>query len=212
MCFNAPVSFITFLTGIYIAYEIWSRQADEAYQKNYDYWNALFIVSFILVQLWEGFIWLGFDLAKYFLVLTIGLQPIVQSFGNAYFNGQPLFYIPTIIGLLFLLFFSVPEKMGKGINGHLNWQMNTDKNTFFYLLFGVFYFVFMSIPLIWQVPFSRYGILVVYGVITLIWSFYNFNSSGEFSSMWCFLAIGYAFLAYLVNKKTVNDNPDRTYF
>ena len=53
MCYNAPVSFITFFVGIYIAYEIWNRPNEKVYNKKYDYWNALFIISFISMQFAE---------------------------------------------------------------------------------------------------------------------------------------------------------------
>jgi hypothetical protein len=200
MCFNAPVSFITFFVGMYIAYELWSRKKEEAYEKKYDYWNSLFVVSFILMQLAEGFAWLGYDLAKYFIIFIVGLQPIVQSFGNAYFNGQPLFYIPVIIGFMLLSVLRVQEKIGVGLNGHLNWFLNFD-NKMWYFIYFAYYFTFMTVPLFWQVPLNRYSILAVYGILTLLWSVYNYQLSGEFSSMWCFLAIGYAILAYIVNLK-----------
>jgi hypothetical protein len=200
MCYNAPVSFTTFFVGMYIAYELWSRKKEEAYEKKYDYWNSLFVVSFILMQLAEGFAWLGYDIAKYFIIYIVGLQPIVQSFGNAYFNGQPLFYIPVIIGFLLLSFVRNPEKISAGINGHLNWSVKFD-NVFIALLCLSYYFIFISLPMLWQVPLKRYIILGIYGVLTLLWSLYNYQISGEFSSMWCFLAIGYAILAYIVNMK-----------
>lgn len=201
MCFNAPVSFLTFFVGMYIAFEIWYRPKEKAYQKNYDYWNALFIVSFILVQLGEGFIWLGYDIFRYFLVFIVGIQPIVQSFGNAYFNNKPIFYIPVIIGLLFLFILRAPKNIGTGINGHLDWEIK-HINIYFLILYGIYYFTFMSLPLLWQVPYNRFLVLFIYGVSTAIWSFYNYHLTGEFSSMWCYLAIGYAFLAYFLNMKS----------
>jgi len=135
----------------------------------------------------------------------VGIQPIVQSFGNAYFNDKSLFNIPVILGLLFLLLLRFPKKIGKGINGQLNWEIN-HINMYFIFLYGIYYFIFMSLPLLWQVPYNRFLPLFLYGLLTCIWSYYNYILSGEFSSMWCYLAIGYAFLAYFVNMKSTLKN------
>ena len=152
------------------------------------------------MQLAEGFVWLGYDIAKYFIIYIVGLQPIVQSFGNAYFNEQPLFYIPVIIGFMLLSVLRVQDKIGVGINGHLSWFLNFDNKVWYFIYFA-YYFTFMNIPLFWQIPLKRYSILAVYGILTFLWSVYNYKLSGECSSMWCFLAIGYAVLAYIVNMK-----------
>jgi len=85
----------------------------------------------------------------------VGIQPIVQSFGNAYFNDKSLFNIPVILGLLFLLLLRFPKKIGKGINGQLNWEIN-HINMYFIFLYGIYYFIFMSLPLLWQVPYNRF--------------------------------------------------------
>ena len=207
MCYNAPISFITLFVGLYIAYEIWNRPSEKAYKKNYDYWNALFIANFILIQLAEGLAWLDFDISRYLLLYIVAFQPIIQSFGNAYFNNQPLFYIPVIIGLLYIPFFRVIDKITKGVGGHLVWNVN-HINKYLMILYGVYYFTYMSLPLLWQVPLQRYSILIVYGLLTLTWSLYNYNLSGEFTSMWCFLGIGYAFLAYIVNMKSPEKDQD----
>jgi cytochrome b561 len=151
------------------------------------------------MQLLEGFIWLGYDWVRILIPVLIALQPIVQSFGNAYFNRQPVFYIPVIIGFLVMAFIRVPKKIDVGPNGHLDWNMRFSSHMAF-VFFYLFYYAFMTIPLLWQRPFSRFGALPVFGAVILIWSLYNYNDSGEFSSMWCFLAIGYAFIAYEVNK------------
>ncbi len=201
MCFNAPVSFLTFFVGMCIAYEIWNRPKEKTYEKKYDYWNALFIVSFISMQFAEGLAWLNYDIARYLVIYIVSLQPVIQSLGNAYFNNQPLFYIPVIIGLILFGIVKIPDKIGVGPNGHLDWFVNFD-NKLYYTIYFIFYFTFMLVPLFWQQPLSRYSPLIIYGVGTLIWTLYNYMETNEFSSMWCFLAIGYAFLAYFVNMKS----------
>ena len=190
---------------MYIAYEIWNRPSEKTYQKNYDYWNALFIVSFISRQFAEGLAWLNYDIARYLVIYIVSLQPVIQSLGNAYFNNQPLFYIPVIIGLILLGIVKIPDKIGVGANGHLDWFVTFD-NKLHYIIYFIFYFTFMLVPLFWQQPLSRYSPLIIYGVVTLIWTLYNYMETNEFSSMWCFLAIGYAFLAYYLNKNNQKEN------
>jgi len=208
MCFNAPVSFLTFFVGMYIAYEIWNRPKEKAYEKKYDYWNALFIVSFISMQFAEGLAWLNYDIARYLVIYIVSLQPVIQSLGNAYFNNQPFFYIPVIIGLILFGIVKIPDKIGVGPNGHLDWFVNFD-NKLYYTIYFIFYFTFMLVPLFWQQPLSRYSPLIIYGVGTLIWTLYNYMETNEFSSMWCFLAIGYAFLAYYLNKNNQKENEQK---
>ena len=91
MCYNAPISFFTFFVGIIISYLIWNRDSSEVYNKNYDYWNSLFILSFIVMQLAEGFTWLGYNCNLIFLIIICS-QAIKQCFGNAYFNKIKEFY------------------------------------------------------------------------------------------------------------------------
>jgi len=202
MCYSARISFTTFFIGIYIAYEIWTRDASRVFNKNYDFWNALFILSFISMQFAEGLAWLNYDIARYLVVYIVALQPVIQSFGNAYFNNQPIFYIPVIIGFLMMFLIRPPGKIGVGPNGHLDWFVRFDNN-WSYVFYFLFYYSFMAIPLLWQKPIQRFSPLLIYGILILIYSIYNYRETGEFSSMWCFLAIGYAILAYLLNRKTL---------
>jgi len=51
------------------------------------------------------------------------------------------------------------------------------------IIYGIYYLTFMFLPLLSQGPHNRFLVLFIYGVLTCIWSFYNYNTIGEFKSM-----------------------------
>ena len=92
------------------------------------------------------------------------------------------------------------NKVGRGPNGYLDWVFKfSSKNV--EALYSLYYFTFMFLPLFVMTPLTRFYPLIVYLAATLLYSIYNYSKSGERSSMWCFLAIGYSALCYYVNMK-----------
>ena len=208
MCYSAPISFITFILGILIACQLYQRN------RGSDRWIALFVVSFILMQLLEGIIWVYKDnnlqipsIMSYAILFVLICQPLVQTFGllttkstNKMFNKNVKnlmkwgLVIVTIIGILNMFNLS-PQKIDIGKCGHLKWNL-TFKFEKLHEIFLIFYFIFMSIPLLFMKPLSRGIILLLYGIISLLLIQFVYNCK-EFSSMWCFIAIIYGLIAFL---------------
>ena len=200
MCFNAPVSFGSYIFGMLMAAVVLLRPASSAYYKPYDYWSVLMIISYVTVQLGEGLLHIGKDIGRQVILYSIALQPVVLSFGAAYWGKKSWFYAPTLAGLMFLPLLGFKNKVGRGPNGYLDWVFKfSSKNV--EVLYSLYYFTFMFLPLFAMTPLTRFYPLIVYLAATLLYSIYNYSKSGEWSSMWCFLAIGYSALCYYVNMK-----------
>lgn len=214
MCHNSNVSIFSFIIGILLVFIIFTRNEQKSINKKYDYWNILFILSFITVQLGEFFIWKGLDNNNDKKLINIGLciisfcvlmQPIIQSFGNAYFNDIKIFYIPVIIGLYFLFYINIKKTITIGPNHHLIWSFNDD-NFNLITSFRIYYIIFIALGLLWMKPIKKFIWLYIYGIIILLISYYNYYKTNEDNSMWCFYSLGYAFLAYFLNKKYISNN------
>lgn len=202
MCFNAPVSFGSYIFGIVMTVVILLRPSSSAYFKPYDYWNAIVILSYITVQLGEGLLHIGKDIGKWVILYSVALQPVVMSFGAAYWGKSPLFYIPTVVGLMFLPMLSMKNRVSRGPNGYLDWVFKFPSSRLM-TVYSIYYFTFMFLPLLVMTPFSRFYPLVIYLAATLLYSLYNYSNTGEWSTMWCFLAIGYSALCYVLNRKRI---------
>lgn len=200
MCYNAPVSFGSYFFGLVIATTIYLRNPATAFFRPYDYWNLLTILSYITVQLGEGLLHLEHLWGRWIILYSIALQPVVNSFGAAYWGKSPIFYIPFVIGLLFIPFLSIKGDITRGPNGYLDWIFKFPGKTFT-IIYAIYYFTFMFLPLTQMKPITRFYPLIIYLAITLLISLYNYGRSGEWSSMWCFMAIGYSVLCYYSNQK-----------
>ena len=160
MCYNAPISFFTFFVGIIISYLIWNRDSSEVYNKNYDYWNSLFILSFIVMQLAEGFTWLGYNCNLIFLIIICS-QAIMQCFGNAYFNKIKEFYYIIFIFILTFPFVGKPKSIVVGENKHLAWVLDFKGSFLIEITWTILYLSMLFIPLLWQkdLPLSNFCVL-----------------------------------------------------
>lgn len=201
MCYNASSSYSSFIFSILLAYVIWMRDNVNVINKNYDYWNVLFMLSYIFVQLGEGMVWQGFDIGKYIILYSVLLQPIMQTFGNAYYNNQPHYYIYVFLGIIFLLLGKISKKIAIGPNHHLQWNIlfNTKLVS---ILFILYYFIFTALPILEQKPRKNFKWLFILYIIALVYSLYSYINSNEWTSMWCFSAIIYSITAYYINLKT----------
>ena len=91
--------------------------------------------------------------------------------------------------------------MKVGTNGHWVWLKNGKSNPLGY--WAWIYLLGLFLPLIWLYVWSGYQttllILLLFAIITAIWSLVQYYHSGEFGSMWRFIAVGFAFLVFLLN-------------
>lgn len=195
MCYSAQASFTAFFISLLFIVLLWNRNA------NYDRWNALFILSFAMIQVWEGLIWtFGFEneyitkIVLPLILITLYTQPFTQTYMAYRYTKSHVLYIMSVLYLMILLFtisraFTEKTTVCKGPNGHLVWNFTHETFT------GVFYLIGMFLGLIYGFPMTLP--LFLYGIFTFLYSMKYWNT-GEFSSYWCFIAVGYSILAYMV--------------
>ena len=195
MCFNAPISFTTFFLEILISLYLFNRNL------KYDRMNSLFILSFALIQLWEGGIWDNPQSSFVaFILLTLWIQPLAQIYG-AYYVTKSNIFLPLIYFYVLIFIYTIYRvltttfSVSKGKNCHLVWNDDKTPNSFigssifpYIYLFGIFF------PLI----YTKQWILLTIGILTLIYSLYNYSLSKEMSSFWCYSAIIYSIAAIFV--------------
>jgi hypothetical protein len=189
MCWNKDVSINTFLFSTFILILI-------IYNNNYTQYKIdeinnifayLFLLSFMLMQLIEYFLWQNLKNKFYNKILSICaaslifLQPVASIFiikdikeRNLLLFIYLFFGIPVSLYSLFNIKFttSVAE------NGHLKWNW-IDKNN---LHIGyIFYLFFLFYPLFRE---KLYFSSLLAFVLLLI-TFYTFFKDGTADSMWC---------------------------
>ena len=150
MCFSAPASFTALIISIGISLWLWNRN------HTYDRWNALFILSFALIQLWEGLLWMGFDsnILTSLIVITLLSQPVAQSYGGWMTTKSKeleyLFYFYVLVLLYGIIMISQSNYASKvGINGHLVWENKSNSSGVFSGVLGFIYLIGLFLPLLW---------------------------------------------------------------
>jgi hypothetical protein len=196
MCFNAPSSLIAWVVANSIAFYLWNRN------RNYDRWNAAFIFTFTLIQLLEAGLWTTDkehmnQLLTSLIVLALLAQPLVQNYMGYKYTKQPVLWVFTIIYILLFIWgitkaLSIENyKSYPGPNGHLVWERKDESHVL--NPFTLLYLIGLFIPLLFMKNYL--GIpLVAIGLITFAYSWMR-TGGKEFSSLWCFTAVAYAFIA-----------------
>ena len=179
--------------------------------QNYDRWNAIFIISFAMIQLWEAGIWLNMEQGNhktinstltYIILLTLLLQPIAQVGGAIGYGGNfnPLQKYSLWILLIIFIFIFIYYLFAKGTyqttisqDGHLAWTrdggdlMGTPKYIGYLYLIGLF------LPLVYVGGWP----LITIGLLTFTYSWMT-KSPQAFGSYWCLTAIIYSMVALFV--------------
>ena len=212
MCFNFESSITAWFLAFFASLFMLSNG------NYYDAWLPLFILVFTQIQIIEAIIWTSMSGntkinsdATRMVSFLLWLQPFLSSFigwtqtGNKFLLGMTCFFGFVLI----YHWFSSKEDSfisTVGPNGHLIWHRygvdNKEKDhvlgdsfmTFIYM-FGLFVpFLFMPNPII------RYGTLAI-GLLTFGYSMFNYSTTKEFSSMWCFTAVSLAAFALIFDFK-----------
>ena len=199
MCFDAPTSLFSWAVANSIALYLWNRNL------KYDRWNAAFIFTFTLVQLLEAGLWSTKQkslnhLFTGLILLALLAQPLVQSYmGYSQTKKRFLLILVWVYTILFIWgifqFFTQKFKSYPGKCGHLIWE---SENSHLLGPFVLLYLVGLFIPLFYMGTSG--GVLILIGAITFIYSWMR-TKGKEFSSLWCFTAIAYAFAAIFLPQK-----------
>ena len=219
MCFNAKSSFIAWIFAVILSVYLYKRN------KNYDRWNAGFILTFSFIQFLEGGVWLSLkygettinSILTTFILISLLYQPFVQSsMGYKYsssigvsdtlFTKNPIFKYTTlayalIIGYTLYRIATTPmDKFSSkpGEKGHLVWDDKTHPDDFLgggLNFIPYLYLAGLCVPLLLQ---GVRGLpLIAVGLMT---AYYSLRVAGkkEFGSYWCYTSVIYALVALLV--------------
>lgn len=194
MCWNAEVSLNTFLFSSFVLCLIIYNNTYTQYKiKDFNnIWIYLFFVSFILMQLFEFFIWRNVDNKLYnklftiFATLLLLVQPIAS---NMLITNKSVQQSTLFIYLICMVPFAIYRFMTKKINstisdlGHLQWNMLLDNKSKIDNVIITIWFIFFLFPLFYQK--KTFGFL--FGAITLLIMIYNYYKDNTVGSMWCWV-------------------------
>ena len=118
MCWNADVSFNTFIFSMFVLVLIMYNNRYTQYKiPGFDWRLALYFFSFIIMQLIEYFMWTsGLQIWTYVALIVIYLQPIWCYYCPSFLNQcalHTLFY--RLLHLLYILLCLIWKKLGWGI-------------------------------------------------------------------------------------------------
>lgn len=155
-------------------------------------WVYLFLISFILMQLIEFFIWRNVNNPIYNKLFTIMatllllVQPIATNMlitNKSVQRGMLFLYLICIIP------FAIYRFMTKNINstvskmGHLQWNSLLDNNNTWDRIVLIIWLLFFLGPLFYERQF--FGFL--FGLLTLLVIIYNYYKDHTIGSMWCWV-------------------------
>ena len=194
MCWNAEVSLNTFLFSSFVLCLIIYNNTYTQYKiKDFNnIWIYLFFVSFILMQLFEFFIWRNVDNKLYnklFTILATLLLVVQPIASNMLITNksvqQSMLFVYMICMVPFAIYRFMTQKINSTISdlGHLQWNMLLDNKIKIDNVIITIWFIFFLFPLFYQK--KTFGFL--FGAITLLIMIYNYYKDNTVGSMWCWV-------------------------
>jgi hypothetical protein len=201
MCYSEEASINAFVIGIACVMIMILRGG------KYDTWHSLFVSSYVFVQLGEALVWNGIknnnELKKAvgakIILISVLLQPVTQLFGAWLHTKNKAYLLASIAGLSAFAQVDFSMRVSVGPNHHLSWPVPF-ANQSYANVYYVYYILGLLGPILTIDEAVIRNSLVTYGSGTLLYSFHNYNKSGEFTSQWCYLATGYSLL-YLITSE-----------
>jgi hypothetical protein len=191
MCWNKDVSLNTFLFSIFTLFLIIYNNTFTKYKINEinNIFAYIFLLSFILMQLIEYFLWQNLNdkfynkLLSFFAASLIFIQPIASTLIIKNLSERNfILFLYLLFGIPFALIKILNTKFSTSIanNGHLKWDWIDSGNKYIYI-FYLFYFFFLFYPLIREKLY--FSFLIAF--ILLLISIYSYYRDGTADSMWC---------------------------
>ena len=194
MCWNKEISLNTFIFSSFVLGLIIYNNTYTQYKivDVNNIWVYLFLISFILMQLIEFFIWRNVNNPIYNKLFTIMatllllVQPIATNMlitNKSVQRGMLFLYLICIIP------FAIYRFMTKNINstvskmGHLQWNSLLDNNNTWDRIVLIIWLLFFLGPLFYERQF--FGFL--FGLLTLLVIIYNYYKDHTIGSMWCWV-------------------------
>ena len=194
MCWNAEVCLNIFLFSNFVLCLIIYNNTYTQYKiKDFNnIWIYLFFVSFILMQLFEFFIWRNVDNKLYnklFTILATLLLLVQPIASNMLITNksvqQSMLFVYMICMVPFAIYRFMTQKINSTISdlGHLQWNMLLDNKSKIDNVIITIWFIFFLFPLFYQK--KTFGFL--FGAITLLIMIYKYYKDNTVGSMWCWV-------------------------
>ena len=207
MCWNKEVSLNTFLFSSFVLCLIIYNNAYTQYKivELSSIWVYLFFVSFILMQLFEYFIWSNINNEMYNRIFTtiafllLFFQPIATNMLISNKMVQmPMLWIYLICAVPFVITTMLIKDIHSTVSrqGHLQWNMLLDYGKKMNLALVILWNIFFLFPFFYEG--NTFGLL--FGVLTLLIMTYKYYKDGTVGSMWCWVVnlIMLYYAAYLL--------------
>lgn len=180
MCWNATVSLNTFIFSLFGMLFALANGA-------ITFERALFIISFVSMQLVEYFTWRNIDnkqtvrLMSQIGTLVVLSQIVFLMNTDKNLPNKGLWFLGfACVTLVAFATTKIDYSMHKAPNGHLAWDWLSSWPTW-YLAFWVLCFLGIVLH-------SREYDTFIYALVTILLSWYTYYSSGTWGSMWCWFA------------------------
>lgn len=202
MCYTAKASLTGFFLITIVAFFLWYRNVD------YDRVIAAFLIVLGLIQLIEYGVHssMSSTQAGKLLFLDLWLQCAVFAVATWIFLGTSLslavaiiFSIIFIIALVYILITKDVYSASVGDSGHIEWTRNGGS---FLGPYGILYLIGIFVPLLLLLASYSWNniglvLLIIYGIVSCLITALIFPPEA-FTSMWCYMVVGFAFLAWMV--------------
>jgi hypothetical protein len=218
MCYDLESSLSAWVLATSISLFLFYRN------KNYDRWNAAFIVTFSTIQLLEAGIWWTQSkgeknptnqILTKLILLTLLAQPLVQTYmGAIYTKSDILYFLSYIFMGIFLwgLYRVGTAKPGEfytseNSKGRLVWYDDSNdvnskdrgfvggSNSVTNIIIPILYILGLLFPLLFPKEYRGLPLLFV----AIASALYSLSlKQGSFASLWCFYSVIYAVVAIFV--------------
>jgi len=152
----------------------------------------IFLMSFILMQLIEYFIWININNPSYNSIFTalatllIIFQPIasIMLISDKIVKKRLLQSYLLFIVLLSIYNFDIKRVNSSVSNlNHLQWNTMLNTNNIYDIIVSAIWLFFFLFPLFNE----RNNLGLMFGLLTLILTMYNFYKDKTIASMWCWI-------------------------
>ena len=203
MCWNKTISITTFfITLIFVVIIIQHNNYSTSRKTRLQQYISYFLLSIMLMQLIEYFIWININNKLYNNVFSIigVLLLLSQPIISLNLIEDPIqrnslikiYSIPAIIHVIYNInTYNIHTTISK--KNHLKWDWQ-NTNILYSHLTLLYYLFFLTIPFY----LNKNYITLVFGSISFLISLYLYKKDGSFGSIWCYFAnlltFYYAFL------------------
>lgn len=204
MCFNARVSIITYIIGMYGTYLLYNKKNTN--NENYNKIAALFFLCVIQMQLVEYILWnnqtcndINKNITKIGIIIN-HLEPIILYLGfllyqkdylTPFINNYMIIYIIITIIYTISIFNSKCSLVTEISKPHIYWDWNYKK---YYELYYSYFLLTLMILLYHITKTNKKYLFIFITIFSFSLSYLLYYDIKSVGSLWCFFA---AFMPYI---------------